>query len=53
MPAEICPAHQAMASRSPISYTSGSTGEPKGIEICHRSIIRLVKNVSYVRLGTE
>jgi amino acid adenylation domain-containing protein len=35
-----------------VMYTSGSTGEPKGIEICHRSIIRLVRNVDYLRLGT-
>jgi amino acid adenylation domain-containing protein len=36
-----------------VMYTSGSTGEPKGIEICHRSIIRLVRNVDYVRLGAD
>jgi amino acid adenylation domain-containing protein len=36
-----------------VMYTSGSTGEPKGIEICHRSIIRLVRNVDYVRLSAD
>ena len=35
-----------------IMYTSGSTGEPKGIEICHRSILRLVRGVEYVKLGS-
>jgi len=36
-----------------IMYTSGSTGQPKGIEIRHRSIIRLVRNVEYVRLADD
>ncbi len=36
-----------------VMYTSGSTGEPKGIEICHRSIIRLVRNIEYVRLAAD
>ena len=31
-------------------YTSGSTGVPKGVQIEHRSIIRLVGDVGYVRL---
>ena len=26
-----------------VMYTSGSTGTPKGIEICHRAILRLVR----------
>ena len=34
-----------------VMYTSGSTGTPKGIEICHRSILRLVRNVDYVDLS--
>ena len=33
-----------------VMYTSGSTGEAKGVEIAHRSIIRLVREVDYVRL---
>ena len=33
-----------------VMYTSGSTGQPKGIEICHRSILRLVVDVGYVEL---
>lgn len=31
-----------------IMYTSGSTGYPKGIEILHKGIIRLVKNTNFV-----
>ena len=34
-----------------VMYTSGSTGTPKGIEICHRSILRLVRQANYVTLG--
>jgi len=33
-----------------VMYTSGSTGQPKGIEICHRSILRLVVNARYIDL---
>ncbi|MDH6165940.1 amino acid adenylation domain-containing protein [Variovorax boronicumulans] len=34
-----------------VMYTSGSTGIPKGIEICHRAILRLVVGVDYVELA--
>ncbi len=34
-----------------VMYTSGSTGTPKGAQITHRSIIRLVRDVSYVDFG--
>ena len=36
-----------------ITYTSGSTGEPKGVEVKHRGVTRLVRGVEYVRLGAE
>ncbi|MGH3758445.1 amino acid adenylation domain-containing protein [Actinophytocola sp.] len=40
------PARQAY-----VAFTSGSTGEPKGVSIPHRAVIRLVHEVDYVRTG--
>ncbi|MBW3550801.1 MAG: amino acid adenylation domain-containing protein, partial [Proteobacteria bacterium] len=34
-----------------VMYTSGSTGEPKGVEIRHRGILRLVCGVDYASFG--
>ena len=36
-----------------IMFTSGSTGEPKGVMIEHRSIVRLVSHVQYARFGSD
>ncbi|PHQ68002.1 MAG: hypothetical protein COB93_10725, partial [Sneathiella sp.] len=44
-----CPA--TAESPAYIMYTSGSTGNPKGVLIPHRSIIRLVIDANYIDLG--
>jgi amino acid adenylation domain-containing protein len=33
-----------------VCYTSGSSGRPKGIEIEHRSVVRLVRDTNYIRI---
>jgi amino acid adenylation domain-containing protein len=34
-----------------VAFTSGSTGEPRGVAVPHRAVIRLVHEAGYVRLG--
>ncbi|NEO38504.1 MAG: amino acid adenylation domain-containing protein [Moorea sp. SIOASIH] len=34
-------------------YTSGSTGLPKGVNIRHQGVVRLVKNTNYINLTEE
>lgn len=36
-----------------ITFTSGSTGEPKGVAIPHRGVIRLVHDGEYLGLGSD
>ena len=36
-----------------IMYTSGSTGEPKGVRVTHQNVIRLVKNTNYAQLTKD
>ncbi|MDB6015656.1 MAG: non-ribosomal peptide synthase [Pedosphaera sp.] len=36
-----------------VMYTSGSTGEPKGVAIPHRGVTRLVKKTNYASLGSD
>ncbi len=36
-----------------IMYTSGSTGEPKGVVVPHRAVTRLVRNQNYLPFGPD
>ena len=43
---DIQPEHLAY-----VNYTSGSTGQPKGVEALHRGVVRLVKNANYAEFS--
>jgi lichenysin synthetase B len=34
-----------------LCYTSGTTGQPKGVRVTHRNVVRLVRGVEYSDLG--
>jgi pristinamycin I synthase-3/4 len=36
-----------------VMYTSGSTGEPKGVAVPHRAVVRLVRETNYAAFGPD
>ena len=36
-----------------VAYTSGSTGEPKGVAVTHAGVLRLVSHPNYVDIGPD
>jgi amino acid adenylation domain-containing protein len=36
-----------------VCFTSGSTGEPKGVAVPHRGVVRLVKETDYAHFGAD
>ncbi|MGW4059295.1 non-ribosomal peptide synthetase [Amycolatopsis sp. NPDC004747] len=48
-PGDLPPADPAR--QAYVAFTSGSTGEPKGVSVPHRAVVRLVHHAGYVRTG--
>ncbi|MET7878895.1 non-ribosomal peptide synthetase [Micromonospora profundi] len=36
-----------------VSFTSGSTGEPKGVAVPHRGVVRLMRNPNWMTVGSS
>ena len=52
-PADARAAQRAATDPAYVIYTSGTTGRPKGVVVCHRNIVRLVRDTNYVAIRPE
>lgn len=49
-PAENLPSRTTATNLAYVMYTSGSSGKPKGVQVQHRNIVRLLFGADYARL---
>ena len=52
-PGENLVSYTTAQSLAYVMYTSGSTGQPKGIAVPHQAVVRLVQQTNYAQLGPD